>query len=234
MLEVKNVNVNYGIIPALNEISININKGEIVTIIGNNGSGKTTLLKAITGQVEYHGNITFNGLSLKNKNTYKIANMGITLVPEGRGIFPLITVEENLLLGFCNNMTNKNHMKNNLESVYEKFSILKKRRKQLAGTLSGGEQQMLSIGRALLSNANLILLDEPSMGLAPIIVQEVLQTIKDINKDGKTILIIEQNASMALNIAQRGYAFENGRIVLEGSTDELISSNFIKKIYLGK
>ncbi|ABS34640.1 ABC transporter ATP-binding protein [Clostridium botulinum] len=233
MLIVKDINVNYEVIPALKQISINVNEGEIVTIIGNNGSGKSTLLKALTAQLKYTGHISFYGESLKGMSTHKIAQRGICLVPEGRGIFPLITVEENLLLAFCNKI-NKGTKDQKLQEVYRRFPRLKERRTQLAGSLSGGEQQMLAIGRAILSSAKLILLDEPSMGLAPIMVEEVFQTIKSINKEGTSILLIEQNASMALEVCNRGYALENGKIVLEGSTEELIKSNFIKKIYLGR
>ena len=234
MLKIDNVTLSYGMINALKGISFEVKEGEIVTLIGANGAGKTSTLRAISGLEKIKdGTITFNGEVISKKtNTVKIVSSGLVQVPEGRHIFPEMTVYENLLLGaYLNN--NKEEIKKDIENVYEKFPRLKERQNQLAGTLSGGEQQMLAISRALMAKPKLLLLDEPSMGLAPLLVREIFEIIKEINKQGTTILLVEQNARMALSIADRAYVLETGKIVLSGTGKELSESEEIKKAYLG-
>ncbi|AUS97598.1 ABC transporter ATP-binding protein [Clostridium thermosuccinogenes] len=233
MLEIKNINVYYGVIHALKNISLKVQEGEIVTLIGANGAGKTSTLRTISGLVKpSDGSILLDGKEISGINAQEIVKMGISHVPEGRRIFPDMTVLENLELGAFLRR-DKAEIKKDMEKVYERFPVLGRRRKQLAGTLSGGEQQMLAMGRALMSRPKIMLLDEPSMGLAPLLVKEIFEIIQDINSQGTTILLVEQNANMALSIAHRAYVLETGSIVLEGPAKELAQSEDIKKAYLG-
>jgi len=233
MLEIKNIDVHYGVIHVLKGISFKVNDGEIVTLIGANGAGKTTTLRTISGlKKPTNGTILLDGEDITAVSAQERVKRGISHVPEGRRIFPDMTVLENLELGaYLRN--DKEEIAKDLKMVYERFPILSDRKKQLAGTLSGGEQQMLAIGRALMSRPKILFLDEPSMGLAPFLVQEIFNIIKDINKAGTTILLVEQNASMALQIANRAYVLETGSIVLSGTGAELMQSDDIKKAYLG-
>jgi len=233
MLEINNINVHFGVIHALKGITLKVEDGEIVTLIGANGAGKTTTLRTISGlKKPTSGTIVLDGADITNTTPQQRVQMGISQVPEGRRVFSSMTVLENLELGAFLRK-DKNEIAKDLERVYESFPILKDRRKQAAGTLSGGEQQMLAIGRALMSRPKILMLDEPSMGLAPILVQEIFSIIKEINRSGTTILLIEQNASMALQIANRAYVMETGSIVLSGTGADLMQSNDIKKAYLG-
>lgn len=233
MLEIKNLDVFYGVIHALKGVSIQVNEGEIVTLIGANGAGKTTTLRTISGLIKpKNGTILFNGENIKDINAQEIVKKGLSHVPEGRHVFSDMTVLENLELGAYLRKDKKN-IKEDMTKVYSRFPILEKRLKQNAGTLSGGEQQMLAIGRALMSRPRLLLMDEPSMGLAPLLVKEIFSIIEDINKQGTTILLVEQNAHMALSIAHRAYVLETGAIVLKGTGKELAQSEEIKKAYLG-
>jgi len=233
MLKIDNLNVFYGPIHALKGISLEVNEGEIVTLIGSNGAGKSTTLSAITGLVKASsGTITFNGKNITNLPPYKIVKMGISLSPEGREVFPALTVEENLTLG-AYTRNNHNEIREIFERVYNLFPRLRERIKQAAGTLSGGEQQMLAIGRALMSKPKLLLLDEPSMGLAPNLVLLIFDLIESISKQGTTILLIEQNANMALSIADRAYVLETGRIAFSGDAASLADDPRIRKAYLG-
>ena len=233
MLKIMDLSVHYGVIQALKEISIEVNDGEIVSLIGANGAGKTTLLHAISGLIKKtSGEIDFLGHKITKRNAKDIVIAGITQVPEGRRIFPDMSVYENLLLG-AYIRRDKEGIASDIEMVFERFPRLKERRKQLAGTLSGGEQQMLAMGRALMARPKLLLLDEPSMGLSPLLVRDIFSIIKDINQQGTTILLVEQNAKMALAVADRGYVLENGQIVLTGTGQQLASSEEIKKAYLG-
>lgn len=233
MLKLENVVTHYGNIQALKGISIEVAQGEIVTIIGANGAGKTTTLKTICGLVPpTSGKIFFQGEEITHKTTSDIVESGIAMVPEGRRVFPRMTVLENLQLGaYLNN--NKAEVKKDLEKVFNFFPILKDRTKQIAGTLSGGEQQMLAIGRALMARPKLLLLDEPSMGLAPKIVANIFDIIMDINQTGTTILLVEQNARMALAIANKGFVIETGKIVLQDTAVNLLNNEKVKKAYLG-
>ncbi|MBQ8591108.1 MAG: ABC transporter ATP-binding protein [Firmicutes bacterium] len=233
MLEIKNLNLHYGVIHALKDISLTVNDGEIVTLIGANGAGKTSTLRAISGLEKItNGEILLDGKSMVGVPAPKRVSMGISQVPEGRRIFPDMSVLENLEMGaYLRN--DKSEIKKDMEMVYSHFPILGIRNKQLAGTLSGGEQQMLAMGRALMSRPKILLLDEPSMGLAPILVQEIFNIIKLINATGTTVLLVEQNANMALSIADRGYVIETGSIVLSGTGKELASSEAVRKAYLG-
>ncbi|NLL96923.1 MAG: ABC transporter ATP-binding protein [Clostridiaceae bacterium] len=233
MLEIKNINVHFGVIHALKGISFTVNEGEIVTLIGANGAGKTTTLRTISGLKKLtSGNILFEGKDITHASAQERVKLGISQSPEGRRVFSSMTVLENLELGAFLRK-DKKKISDDLKMVYEHFPILADRRKQAAGTLSGGEQQMLAIGRALMSRPRLLLLDEPSMGLAPLLVQEIFNIIKNINKTGTTILLVEQNASMALQVADRAYVMETGSIVLSGTGEELMQSEDIKKAYLG-
>lgn len=233
MLEVKDLQVNYGAIRALKGISFKVEKGSIVTLIGSNGAGKTTTLKAICGLVKAKaGRILLNGEEITNKSTNEIVSRKVTMVPEGRRIFPNLTVQENLLVGAFQRK-DKDGIKQDMEWVFELFPRLKERINQKGGTLSGGEQQMLAIARALMSKPDLLMLDEPSLGLAPIIVEELFQVIGKIHQEGKTILLIEQNAYAALNIADYGYVLETGQIVLHGTGKELLDNEKVKQAYLG-
>lgn len=233
MLEIKNINVHFGVIHALKGISLTVNEGEIVTLIGANGAGKTTTLRTISGlKKTTSGEIMLDGKDITHSFAQDRVKMGISQAPEGRRVFSTMTVLENLELGAFLRR-NKEEINKDLKMVYERFPILSDRKKQAAGTLSGGEQQMLAIGRALMSRPKILLLDEPSMGLAPLLVQEIFNIIRDINKAGTTIFLVEQNASMALQIATRAYVMETGSIVLSGTGKELIQSDDIKKAYLG-
>ena len=233
MLKIENLHIKYGAIHAVKGIDIEVNEGEIVTLIGANGAGKTSILKALSGLVKpSEGTITYDGKVLNKKSAQDIMKAGISHVPEGRRIFADMTVLENLELG-AYQRKDKEGIKKDLEAIYERFPILKDRSKQAAGTLSGGEQQMLAIGRALMANPKILLLDEPSMGLAPILVKEIFSIIKDINAKGTTILLVEQNARMALSVATRAYVMETGKIVMSGTGQELADSEEIQKAYLG-
>lgn len=233
MLKLDNINVYYGAIHALKGLSLEVNEGEIVTLIGANGAGKSTTLKTISGLIRpKDGDVLYNGQSIKNVPAQDIVKLGISQVPEGRRIFANLTVLENLELG-AYLRKDKAGIKETMEKVFDKFPRLKERLSQRAGTLSGGEQQMLAMGRALMCQPKLVLLDEPSMGLAPILVKEIFSIIKEINEQGTTILLVEQNANMALSIANRAYVLETGRIVASGPSSELLASEQIKKAYLG-
>ncbi len=233
MLEIKNLNVHYGVIHALKDASLTVNKGEIVTLIGANGAGKTTTLRTISGLNKASGGkVLLEGKDITNVPAPKRVEMNLSQVPEGRRIFPAMTIVENLEMG-AYLRKDKASIKRDMEHVYELFPILGKRKKQLAGTLSGGEQQMLAMGRALMSKPKILLLDEPSMGLAPLLVREIFEIIKSINAEGTTILLVEQNAKMALSIAHRAYVIETGAIVMSGTGEELAKSDEIRKAYLG-
>lgn len=234
MLKMDNVQVYYGNIQALQNISLEVAQGEIITLIGANGAGKTTALKAISGLLQpKSGKIEFLGKRIDNLTTAKIVKLGISQCPEGRGIWPEMTLFENLEMG-AYVRKDKKSIKKDFEQVYAYFPILKERRNQLAGSLSGGEQQMLAMGRALMSRPKLLLLDEPSLGLAPILVKGVADIIKKIHQEGTTILLVEQNAFLALNISNRAYVLETGKVVLEGNAKELLQDERVKKAYLGK
>ncbi len=232
MLEVHDINVYYGAIHAIKGISFEVNEGEIVTLIGANGAGKSTTLKTISGLLHSRtGSITFQGENIAGTAPHKLVGKGLAQVPEGRAVFLQMTVEENLEMGAY---TRPNaEVDPGLEKVYDQFPRLKERRKQIAGTLSGGEQQMLAMGRALMSSPRLMMLDEPSMGLAPILVDQIFDIIRSLHKNGTTILLVEQNARMALSVADRGYVLETGKIVTSGSGKELLSDESVKKAYLG-
>ena len=233
MLEVNNLEVYYGVICALKGISFHVNEGEIVSLIGANGAGKTTTMQSVIGLLpKKNGTVTFNGTDITKMPCHKIVRSGMTQVPEGRRIFQELTVYENLLMGaYTNNDQAK--FKTDLESIYDRFPRLAERRNQIAGTLSGGEQQMLAISRALMCHPKLLMLDEPSMGLSPLLVDQVFEIIKDINRDGTTILLGEQNAGKSLAISDRAYVMETGSIVLTGTGAELAASEKVRKAYLG-
>jgi branched-chain amino acid transport system ATP-binding protein len=233
MLKVENINVYYGSIHAIKGVSFSVNKGEIVTLIGANGAGKSTTLNTVSGLLRSKtGSITFNGQDLGKIPPHKIVSMGLAQVPEGRRVFLTMTVQENLEMGAYTQKKGDN-MNVELEKVYERFPRLKERRKQIAGTLSGGEQQMLAMGRALMSKPELLMLDEPSMGLSPILVDQIFDIVKELNKSGTTILLVEQNAQMALSVADRGYVLETGKIVTSANAQELLNNDAVKKAYLG-
>lgn len=235
LLLIENLSVNYGNISALRNISLCVNEGEIVTLVGGNGAGKTTTLMSISGLTEkLEGKIYFEESDITEMAPYKIVHMGIAHVPEGREIFADLTVKENLIAGSIGNPSVKNSEVNKLiEEQYELFPRLKERENQYGGNLSGGEQQMLAIARGLMMKPKLLMLDEPSLGLAPIVVEEIFKLIKKISGNGVTVLLIEQNASMALSIADRGYVIENGHLVLEGTGKDLLVNEDVKKAYLG-
>jgi branched-chain amino acid transport system ATP-binding protein len=233
VLQVESIDVFYGNIQALKGVSLEVKKGEIVTLIGANGAGKSTLLKTISGLLKpKKGDILYEGKSIAGKAAQTIVKQGISHVPEGRRIFANMTVEENLELGAFLRK-DKPEIQQDFEKVYQLFPRLYERRKQLAGTLSGGEQQMLAIGRSLMARPRLLLLDEPSMGLAPLLVKTIFRIIEEINSFGTTILLVEQNAHMALSVADRAYVIESGRVVLSGTAQELNASEQVKKAYLG-
>ena len=232
MLKAENLNVYYGPIHAVKGVSFEVNEGEVVTLIGANGAGKSTSLKTISGLMRSRGGaIEFMGKSIASTPAHKIVELGIAHVPEGRRIFTSMTVEENLDMGAFT--VRGGNIDADKERVFEQFPRLKERRKQIAGTLSGGEQQMLAMGRALMSHPKLLMLDEPSMGLAPILVEQVFEIIASLHKAGTTILLVEQNAEMALSIADRAYVMETGRITLSGTGKELAASEEVQKAYLG-
>ena len=233
MLKVENLSVHYGMIQAVRDVSFEVNEGEVVSLIGANGAGKTTILRTISGLVRPSaGKIEFLGKEIQKVPAQKIVAAGLSQVPEGRHIFPGLTVLENLEMGA---FLKKNREENqaNLKKVFSRFPRLEERKNQDAATLSGGEQQMLAMGRALMSTPKLLLLDEPSMGLAPIFIQEIFDIIQDIQRQGTTVLLIEQNANKALSIADRGYVLETGKIVLSGTGQELLASDEVRKAYLG-
>ena len=232
LLSVQDINVYYGAIHAVKGVSFEVEEGEIVTLIGANGAGKSTTLQTVSGLLRSKtGSITFLGENISGVSAAKLVSRGLAQVPEGRRVFLQMTVEENLEMG---GFTQPNStIAPNLERVYEQFPRLKERRRQVAGTLSGGEQQMLAMGRALMSNPRLLMLDEPSMGLAPILVEQIFDIIQELNKGGATILLVEQNAQMALSVAHRGYVLETGRITLSGPGKQLLEDEAVKKAYLG-
>ena len=232
MLDVKDLNVYYGKIHAIKNISLTVEEGELVSLIGANGAGKTSLLTAIMGQIPSTGQISFEGQAVHGNGTMEIVRNGMTMVPEGRRVFPRTSVMDNLLLG-AYSRKDKENVKGDLNKIFEMFPRLLERKNQLAGTLSGGEQQMLAMGRALMSRPRLLLLDEPSMGLSPRLVDQVFDTIVSINKSGTTIMLVEQNANQALRVAKRGYVIETGEIVLSDDADKLLSNQQVKEAYLG-
>lgn len=234
MLKVDNINLYYGVIHALKNISLEVKQGEIVTLIGANGAGKTSTLRAISGlEPLKSGSITFKNSQLNKIPANKIVSLGLSHVPEGRKVFSDLTVRENLELGAYLRKDKKN-INEDMEMVFSKFPRLKEREKQQSGTLSGGEQQMLAIGRALMNRPEMLILDEPSMGLAPLIVKDIFDTIVEINKSGTTILLVEQNANMALSIADRAYILETGCIIKSGDAKELLNDDSVKSAYLGE
>lgn len=234
MLEIKDLYVSYGMIQAIQGVSFEVNEGEVISLIGANGAGKTTVLHAITGLLKPKaGSIMFEGQDLMKTPAHKIVGLGMAHVPEGRRVFAQLSVYENLLMG-AYTRKNKSEIQETLEMVYERFPRLEERKKQMAGTLSGGEQQMLAMGRALMSKPKLILMDEPSMGLSPLFVSEVFDIIQKISQSGTTVLLVEQNAKKALSIADRAYVLETGKIALTGKASDLIHDENIKKAYLGE
>ncbi|CUH93567.1 ABC transporter ATP-binding protein [Herbinix luporum] len=234
MLEVKNLQVYYGVIQAIKKVSFKVEEGEIIALIGANGAGKTTILHTVSGLISAkQGEVLYNGVDLQKIPAHKIVSLGLAHVPEGRRVFAQLSVYENLLLG-AYTRSDKGEIEETLEQVFKRFPRLKERKSQMAGTLSGGEQQMLAMGRALMSKPKIILLDEPSMGLSPILVEEVFDIIKSINKSGTTVLLVEQNAKKALSIAHRAYVLETGNIVLEGDAKVLMNDESVKKAYLGE
>ena len=235
MLEIKDLKVNYGGIEALKGISFHVEEGEIVSLIGANGAGKTTTMQTISGLLRSRtGSITFRDTEISKTEPHKIVRMGLAQVPEGRRVFSTMTVQENLEMGAYILSGKKGATTaQDLEMVFDRFPRLKERRRQVAGTLSGGEQQMLAIGRALMSHPSMLLLDEPSMGLAPLLVQEIFDCIQQVNKGGTTILLVEQNAKMALSVSHRAYVLETGTIVLEGPAADLLANDQVKHAYLG-
>lgn len=234
LLEIKDLEVNYGVIKAIKGVSFDVNEGEIIALIGANGAGKTTILHTITGLIQAKkGSIVFDGKELTKTPPHKIVSMGMAHVPEGRRIFQQLSVLENLKLG-AYTRKDKSEIASTLKMVYERFPRLEERKNQVAGTLSGGEQQMLAMGRALMSKPRIILMDEPSMGLSPLLVSEIFDIIKVINESGTTVLLVEQNAKKALSIADRAYVLETGSITLSGDAKDLINDESVKKAYLGE
>ena len=234
MLSIKDLQVYYGAINAIKGISFDVEQGEIIALIGANGAGKTTILHTITGLVHAkHGSVMFGGKDLTKTPAHKIVSMGMAHVPEGRRVFAQLSVLENLMLG-AYTRKDKAEIQESLKHVFKRFPRLEERRGQMAGTLSGGEQQMLAMGRALMSKPSIILMDEPSMGLSPLYVSEIFDIIQEINKSGTTVLLVEQNAKKALSIANRAYVLETGKIVLSGDAHELMNNDSVKKAYLGE
>ena len=235
MLSVKNINVYYGSIHAIKDISFHVNEGEIVTLIGANGAGKTTTMHAISGLLKLQsGEIDYCGQTISKMEAHKIIRLGLAQVPEGRRVFSGLTVQQNLQMGAYTRRDGKEAIQNDFDMVFDLLPRLKERRNQPAGTLSGGEQQMLAMGRALMSKPRILLLDEPSMGLSPLFVGEIFKIIEDVSKAGTTVLLVEQNAKKALSIADRGYVLETGRVVKTGRASDLLNDDSIKKAYLGE
>jgi branched-chain amino acid transport system ATP-binding protein len=237
MLRIRNLDAGYGSLNVLRRVSLHVKEGEIVTIIGANGAGKSTLLRTITGLLRAReGEVLFRGEDIGRMSPERIVSSGCSLVPEGRQVFSTMPVRENLLLGAYVQYKRGNHdrVRQDLDHVYSLFPVLKQRERQLAGTLSGGEQQMLAIGRSLMARPSLIMLDEPSMGLAPLIVRDIFAIIRRLRDEGKTVLLVEQNARSALRIANRGYVLETGRLILEGESEDLLANREIQRAYLGK
>ena len=235
MLEIKDLNIFYGNIHAIKGISLDVNEGEIVCLIGANGAGKTSTLQSISGLVPIKsGKISFLGENITKTKSHKITEMGIAQVPEGRRIFTGLSVLDNLKLGAFTIKDGPENLNRDINAIYEKFPILEERKDQMAGTLSGGEQQMLAMGRALMSRPKLLLLDEPSMGLSPLFVEKIFEVIEFLHKEGTTILLVEQNANLALKISNRSYVLETGKIIKEGQSKELMSDPIVKKAYLGE
>lgn len=234
MMEVKDIEVYYGMIQAIKGVSFHVDQGEVIALIGANGAGKTTILHTISGLLSpKSGSVLFEGQDITKVPGHKIVSMGMAHVPEGRRVFAQLTVLQNLKMG-AYTRKNKEEIRQTLENVFLRFPRLEERQNQLAGTLSGGEQQMLAMGRALMSHPKIILMDEPSMGLSPIFVNEIFDIIQEVSKGGTTVLLVEQNAKKALSIADRAYVLETGRIVLEGKADELLQNDSIRKAYLGE
>lgn len=234
MLEVKDLHVHYGVIEAIKGISFEVNKGEVIALIGANGAGKTTTLHTISGLIKpSEGSVSFEGKDITRLPGHKIVSLGMAHVPEGRRVFAQLSVYENLLMG-AYTRKDKEEIQNSLKMVYDRFPRLEERKNQMAGTLSGGEQQMLAMGRALMSNPGILLMDEPSMGLSPIFVNEIFDIIEKVSAAGTTVLLVEQNAKKALSIADRAYVLETGKIVLSGKAEELMNDDSIKKAYLGE
>jgi len=232
VLKIKNLSCNYNQIIALSDVNLHINRGEIVSLIGANGAGKTTLLRAISGLKKIDsGKIIYEEKDITKLESHDVAKLAIAQIPEGRGLFSILSVEENLRLGAYTR--NDNEIEDDIEKIYKMFPILKEKYKQYAGTLSGGQQQMIAVGRALMSKPKLLLLDEPSMGLAPIIVEEIFATIRKLRDEGATIFIVEQNAFLALSTTDRAYVLENGKIVMSGKSLELLNDERVKEAYLG-
>ncbi|HIQ14024.1 MAG TPA: ABC transporter ATP-binding protein [Leucothrix sp.] len=234
LLHVDNISSSYGPVKVLTDLSITVNEGELVALVGANGAGKTTLLRCISGvQAITSGQIKFNETNISKLRADQIVSAGISQSPEGRQVFAPLTVEDNLLLGSFSLKSTKQQQAEAIEEIYQLFPILKERKDQSAGTLSGGQQQMLAIGRALMAKPRLLILDEPSMGLAPLLVKEIFLTIKKLNKQGTTVLLVEQNAKMALSIADRGYVIETGKVMMTGEASELLGNEAIQRAYLG-
>ncbi len=234
MLEIKDLEVYYGMIQAIKGVSFEVNEGEVIALIGANGAGKTTILHTITGLLEpKKGSVVFDGNDITKIPAHKIVSMGMAHVPEGRRVFANLSVYQNLKMG-AYTRKDKQEIEETLKTVYKRFPRLEERQNQLAGTLSGGEQQMLAMGRALMSHPRILLMDEPSMGLSPIFVNEIFDIIKEVSASGTTVLLVEQNAKKALSISDRGYVLETGRIVLEGNSKDLLNNDSIKKAYLGE
>lgn len=234
MLEIKDLEVYYGVIKAIKGISFEVKEGEVIALIGANGAGKTTILHTVTGLIAAkNGEIIFNGTDITKIPGHKIVSMGMAHVPEGRRVFAQLSVYQNLMMG-AYTRKDKKEIAETLDSIYHRFPRLEERKNQMAGTLSGGEQQMLAMGRALMSKPKIILMDEPSMGLSPIFVNEIFDIIKEVSESGTTVLLVEQNAKKALSIADRAYVLETGNIVLEGKAEELLHNDSIKKAYLGE
>ncbi len=234
MLEVKNLQVYYGVIQAIRDVSFTVNEGEVIALIGANGAGKTTILHTITGLISAKGGeVLYEGIDLQKIPAHKIVSLGIAHVPEGRHVFAQLSVYENLLMGAFTRK-DKEEIEESIQSVYKRFPRLEERKNQMAGTLSGGEQQMLAMGRALMSKPKIILMDEPSMGLSPILVAEIFDIIKSISASGTTVLLVEQNAKKALSIADRAYVLETGKIVLTDDAKKLMDNEQVKKAYLGE
>jgi branched-chain amino acid transport system ATP-binding protein len=233
MLEVRQLKVSYGGINAVKGIDLRVDAGEMVALIGANGAGKTTTLKAVSGLLRHSGHVRYNGEDVSRRPAFQLVELGIALVPEGRGIFGRLSVEENLQMG-AYVINDRALIRSEVDRIYQLFPRLKERRAQTAGTLSGGEQQMLAIGRAMMSQPKLLLLDEPSMGLAPLMVEKIFEVIRQISENGVTILLVEQNARLALAVSNRGYVMESGTVTLEGASESLLDNPQVRQAYLGE